>query len=69
MGGLEKELEKDVALVAEKTGMATWMVIGLIVVVVLSVVGTIGWCAWRFLKKKRAGKEEEGALGKVRWFG
>lgn len=61
-GGLarfEHEIEEDIDKVAEATGMATWQVAGIIMVLVLAVVGLVGWCAFRFFRKKRKPKEGE----------
>jgi synaptotagmin-1 len=57
--------------IADKTGMKPWMVLAIIAVIALVVMGLIGWCIWRFCKKKRpkgaedkkaAGEEDENAL-------
>jgi len=39
--------------VADKTHMKPWMVLVIVAVIVLVVLGLIGWCIWRFFKKKR----------------
>jgi len=50
---VEDEFNKDVNLVAEKTHMKPWMVLSIIGVIVVVILGLIGWCIWRFCKKKR----------------
>merc|ERR1711963_1140540 len=56
------EIEKDVNLVAEKTHMKPWMVLTIVGVIIVVVLALIGWCIWRFFKKKRPkGAEDKGA--------
>ena len=50
---VEDEIKKDVNLVAEKTHMKPWMVLAILGVIVLVIIGLIGWCIYRFFKKKR----------------
>jgi len=73
-GGFKKAEDKFVEMehtIADKTGMKPWMVLAIIAVIALVVMGLIGWCIWRFCKKKRpkgaedkkaAGEEDENAL-------
>ena len=56
---IENELEKDAEMVSEQTGMPTWSVFIMFVVIFLAVVGVVGWCAWRMLAKKRAKKDQK----------
>lgn len=60
---VKNEVDRDVDLVADKTGMKGWQVLSLFVVIVLALAGLIGWCVWRFFRKKRKGKD--GKDGKV----
>lgn len=57
---VKTEVNRDVELIADKTGMTGWQVMGLLVVVIVAVVGVVGWCIWRFFKKKRKGKDGKG---------
>lgn len=66
---LENEVEEDVDKVADSTGLQPWMVFLLFAVIVLGIAGLGGWCFYRFFKKKRAGKDEEGAGGKKKGKG
>jgi len=50
---VEKEFNKDVGIIAEKTHMKPWMVLVIVAVIVLVILGLIGWCIYRFFKKKR----------------
>lgn len=50
---IEHEVEKDIDLVAEKTGMKPWMVLAILGVIVVVILGLIGWCIFRFFKKKK----------------
>ena len=50
---IEDEFNKDVGIVAEKTHMKPWMVIAIVIVIVVALIGLIGWCIYRFIKKKR----------------
>lgn len=66
-GFIEKvktEVDHDVDLIADKTGMKGWQVLSIFIVVVLAVVGLVGWCVWRFFRKKRKGKDGKGKGGK-----
>lgn len=56
---VEKEVEKDVGILAEKTHMKPWMVFGILALVVLAILGLVGWCAWRFCRKKRPKKDDK----------
>lgn len=56
---IEHEFQKDVDLIAAKTGLQTWHIFVLIAVLVLVVVGLCGWCVWRFFRKKRRGKDDK----------
>ena len=57
---VEKEVEKGVDTIAEKTHMKPWMVLSIIGVIILVIIGLIGWCIWRFFKKKRPKGAEAG---------
>merc|ERR1712037_207640 len=66
-GPLEKvkdvghEIENDIDLVAEKTHMKPWMILAILGVIVVVILGLIGWCIFRFFKKKKPkGAEEKG---------
>jgi len=37
----------------KKTHMKPWMVIAIVIVIVVALIGLIGWCIYRFIKKKR----------------
>ena len=54
---IKDEIDHDVDVVADKTGMKGWQVLALFIVVVLAIIGLVGWCIWRFFKKKRKGKD------------
>jgi len=56
---IEKEFNKDVGIVAEKTHMKPWMVLAILGVIVVVILGLIGWCIFRFFKKKRPKGAEE----------
>ena len=56
---LEHEIEKDAEIVSDQTGMPTWSVFIMFVVIFLAIVGVVGWCAWRMLAKKRAKKDQK----------
>jgi len=60
---VKNEVDRDVDLVADKTGMQGWQVLSIFVVIVLGLVGLIGWCVWRFFRKKR--KAKDGKDGKI----
>jgi len=58
---IEHEIEKDIDLVAEKTHMKPWMILAILGVIVVVILGLIGWCIFRFFKKKKPkGAEEKG---------
>ena len=68
--GFQKFEDKiGITELATKTGMSHWQVFGVFILIVLIVVGLIGWCLFRFLRKKRpadhkkGGKGEKGAAG------
>ena len=54
---VEHELEEDAEMVADKTGMETWMVFALFAVILLVVVGLLVYCFWRFFAKRRGKKD------------
>jgi len=54
---VEKEVENDAEVVAEKTGLQPWMVLSLFAVVLLVIIGLLGFCIWRFFAKKRGKKD------------
>jgi len=54
---IEHEVERDVDLVADKTGMKRWMVVGLIALVIVVAVAGIAFCTYRFFRKKRKAKD------------
>jgi len=58
---VEQEVERDARIVADTTGMPTWSVFVLFAVILLAVIGVIGWCAWRLLAKKRTKKDQKQA--------
>jgi len=55
---VEDEVEKDADYVAGKTGMPASVVIGLFLLVVALVLGGVGFCIWRFFRKRRITKEQ-----------
>ena len=55
---VEEEVERDAELVADKTGMPTSVVLGLFLLVAVLVVGGLGACVWRFLRKRRITKDQ-----------
>ena len=55
---VEEEVESDAEAVAEKTGMQPWMVLSLFAVVLLVIIGLLGFCIWRFFAKKRGKKDK-----------
>jgi len=58
---IEHEIEKDIDLVAEKTHMKPWMILAILGVIIVVILGLIGWCIFRFFKKKKPkGAEEKG---------
>ena len=57
---MKTEVDHDVDLIADKTGMKGWQVLSIFIIVVLAVVGLVGWCVWRFFRKKRKGKDGKG---------
>jgi nitrate reductase NapE component len=61
MSGLmevEAEVERKAEEVADKTGIPTAAVLGLFLLVVVLVIGGVGFCAWRFLRKRRLDKDK-----------
>jgi len=54
---VEHEVEKDAEVVADKTGMEPWMVLSLFAVLLLVIIGLLGFCIWRFFAKKRGKKD------------
>ncbi len=55
-------IERDVVNpVVKETGMEPWMVFAILAVIVLIVVGLIGWCVYRFCRKKRPKKDDKEA--------
>ena len=55
---VEEEIERDAEYVSHKTGLPTSVVIGLFLVILLLIIGGVGFCAWRFLRKRRITKEQ-----------
>lgn len=55
---MEKEVSKDVSIVAGKTGMPPWAVLGIVTGVAIAILATTAWCIWRFCRKKRANKDD-----------
>merc|ERR1739848_19822 len=54
---VEHELEEDAEMVADKTGMETWMVFALFAVILIVVVVGLLVCFWRFFAKRRGKKD------------
>eukprot|EP00091_Calanus_sinicus_P002135 TRINITY_DN12190_c0_g1_i1.p1 TRINITY_DN12190_c0_g1~~TRINITY_DN12190_c0_g1_i1.p1 ORF type:complete len:125 (-),score=48.78 TRINITY_DN12190_c0_g1_i1:5-379(-) len=54
---VEHEVEEDAEIVAEKTGMEPWMVLSIFAVLLLVIIGLLGFCIWRFFAKKRGKKD------------
>ena len=54
---IEREIERDAEIVSNQTGMPTWSVFSMFVIVFLAIIGVVGWCVWRMLAKKRAKKD------------
>jgi len=50
---IEHEIEDDADIIANRTGLPSWSVFVLFAVIFLAVIGIVGYCAWRFLAKKR----------------
>ena len=67
--GLQKFEDKiGITDLASKTGMTHWQIFGIFILILLIVVGLIGWCLFRFFRKKRpgdkkGGKGEKGGAG------
>ena len=67
--GLQKFEDKiGITDLASKTGLTHWQIFGIFILILLIVVGLVGWCLFRFFRKKRpgdkkAGKGEKGAAG------
>lgn len=57
---MKTEVDRDVDLIADKTGMKGWQVLSIFIIIVLALIGLIGWCVWRFFRKKRKGKDGKG---------
>ena len=55
---IKDEVDKDVDLVADKTGMKGWQVLAIFILVAVGLIVFIGWCVWRFCRKKRRGKSD-----------
>jgi synaptotagmin-1 len=55
---VEGEVERDAVFVAKKTGMPTWVVLSLFGVIAVLIVGGLGFCVWRFFRKRRISKEQ-----------
>ena len=62
--GIKAKLEEEVDLIADSTGMQTWQVVTFVSLISLGLLALIGWCAYRFFKKKRVGKDGEDGKGK-----
>jgi len=58
---LKDEVVDDAGIISDKTGLPTWSVFALFVVIFLVIIGALGFCAWRFLAKKRAKKDQKQA--------
>lgn len=56
----EKKVMNQVDKVADATHMEPWMILVIVAVIVLVVLGLVGWCIWRFFKKKRPKGKEDG---------
>ena len=56
--GIIGEIDRDVHLLADKTGMKTWQVFAIIAVILLVAVFFVAWCGWRFMRKKRKAKAD-----------
>jgi len=57
---IEKAVEEDVIdPIKDKTGMDTWMILTIFAVILVAILGLIGWCIFRFFKKKRPKGAEE----------
>jgi len=57
---IEKAVEEDVIdPIKAKTGMDTWMILTIFAVILVAILGLIGWCIFRFFKKKRPKGAEE----------
>merc|ERR1711963_465176 len=48
-----RRIQQRFGIVAEKTHMKPWMVIAIVIVIVVALIGLIGWCIYKFIKKKR----------------
>merc|ERR1712223_946834 len=49
-----------VDFVVDKTGMKPWMVITIVAVIFVAILAGIGWCIYRFMKKKKPKGAEDG---------
>ena len=56
---IEEELSKDVNLLAKETHTKPWMVLTAISITLAVVVGLLGFCVWRFCRKKRKPEENK----------
>ena len=54
----EEEVVRDADYVSEKTGMPAAMVVAIFFVIALLIVGGLGFCVWRFLRKRRITREQ-----------
>merc|ERR1719356_347717 len=54
---VEHEVEKDAKVVGDKTGMPPWMVLSLFALLLLIIIGLLGFCIWRFFAKRRGKKD------------
>ena len=54
---VEHEVEKDAKVVGDKTGMPPWMVLSLFALLLLVIIGLLGFCIWRFFAKRRGKKD------------
>merc|ERR1712113_1150332 len=66
---IKDEINKDAKFLSEKTHIPTWGIFTIFAVIVLVVIGVIGWCIYRFMKKKKPkgaedkkGEEDDNAL-------
>lgn len=61
----EEKMEEIIHMhdIEAKTGMTRWMVLGIIATVLVIILVLIGWCIWRFCKKKRPKGADDGGLG------
>jgi len=57
---VEEKAKEEIDFVAEKTHMKPWMILAILGVIVVVILGLIGWCIFRFFKKKRPKGAEDG---------